>query len=78
MGHRGVMETTQRALIWEYSDEGIKAIVKEAKKAGRFGASHAVGPPEAIKVCVEEGVRSSEHGIFSDEEFIKMMSEGGT
>jgi imidazolonepropionase-like amidohydrolase len=74
----GVMETTERALIREYSDEEIKAIVKEAKKAGRFVASHAVGPPDAIKVCVEEGVRSIEHGIFNDEESIKMMSERGT
>ncbi|MEM2958005.1 MAG: amidohydrolase family protein [Candidatus Jordarchaeaceae archaeon] len=74
----GVMETTERALIREYSDEEIKAIVKEAKKSGRFVASHAVGPPDAIKVCVEEGVRSIEHGIFNDEESIRMMSEKGT
>jgi imidazolonepropionase-like amidohydrolase len=74
----GVMETSERATIQEYSDEEIKTVVNEANRAGRFVAAHAIGPPEAIKVCIEAGVRSIEHGIFNDEESIEMMSEKGT
>lgn len=62
----------------ELSNEEIEAIIKESKKSHRLVAAHAVGPAETIKFCVEAGVRSIEHGIFTDQETIQSMSEKGT
>ena len=74
----GVMEVTDRAGMQELSNEEITAIVNEANKSGRFVAAHAVGPPETIRFCSETGVRSIEHGVFSDQKSIDMMREKGT
>jgi len=74
----GVMEAEEKAGNWEFSDEEIKAIVKEATKCGRSVAAHAVGPTDAIKFCAEVGIKSIEHGIFCDQETIDVMKEKGT
>jgi len=74
----GVMEAEEKAGSWEFSDEEIRAIVKEATKCGRSVAAHAVGPADAIKFCAEVGTKSIEHGIFCDQETIDVMKEKGT
>jgi len=74
----GVMEVSDRTGTQELSDEEITAIVKEAKRLGIFVAAHAVGPPETISFCSEAGVRSIEHGVFSDQKSIDMMKKKGT
>lgn len=74
----GVMEVSDRAGTQELSDEEITAIVKEANRFGIFVAAHAVGPPKTISFCSEAGVRSIEHGVFSDQESIDMMKKKGT
>jgi imidazolonepropionase-like amidohydrolase len=75
-GTGGVLEATVRYGAREYSDEEIYALVQEASRAKIPVAVHAM-VPEAIKVCIEAGVRSIEHGIFSDEECVKAMKEKG-
>jgi imidazolonepropionase-like amidohydrolase len=70
----GVLEATERATAQEFSDEEIRALVGEAKRANIPVCVHALSP-ESIKVCIEAGVKSIEHGIFSDEECIRMMKE---
>ena len=74
----GAMEAVERAGTQEMSDEEISGIVKEAGRLGRFVAAHAVGPPDAIRFCSEAGVRSIEHGVFSDEGALSVMREKGT
>jgi imidazolonepropionase-like amidohydrolase len=60
----------------QYTLEEMKAIVAEARRAGRKVAAHAHGG-EGIKLAVEAGVSSIEHGTFIDEEAVKMMKERG-
>jgi imidazolonepropionase-like amidohydrolase len=73
----GILETTERAFKREFSDEEINGLVQEATRMKLPVAVHALSP-DSIKVCVEAGVRSVEHAIFSDEESIRMMRENGT
>jgi imidazolonepropionase-like amidohydrolase len=51
--------------------------VDEAKKLDRKVAAHAHGT-EGIKLAVQAGVASIEHGSFLDEEGAKMMVQHGT
>ena len=37
-----------------------------------------VGPPEATRFCAEAGVRSIEHGVFSNQQSINAMKEKET
>ncbi|MGH9837224.1 MAG: amidohydrolase family protein [Blastocatellia bacterium] len=61
----------------QYTIEEMKAIVGEAHRAGRKVAAHAHGG-DGIKLAVEAGVDSIEHGTYIDEEAVKMMKERGT
>jgi len=72
----GVMEAEERAGAQEFSDEEIRAIVGEAKRARKPIAVHAL-TAEAIKTCIRAGVDTIEHGIFADEECVNMMKEEG-
>jgi len=74
----GVMEVADRVGTQELSNQEITAILDEAGKWGKFVAAHAVGPPETIGFCAEAGVRSIEHGVFSNQESIDMMTRKGT
>src|SRR5262249_56268376 len=73
----GVLSEGDAVNASQYTLEEIKAIVDEAKKLGRKVAAHAHGT-EAIKLAVEAGVASIEHGSFLDEEDAKMMAARGT
>jgi imidazolonepropionase-like amidohydrolase len=55
----------------------MRAAVDEAKKLGRRVAAHAHGT-EGIKLAVQAGVTSIEHGSFLDEEGARMMAQRGT
>ena len=68
----GVLEATERAHAQEFSDEEINVLVGEASRAGVPVCVHALGA-DTIKICIEAGVKSIEHGIFSDDESIQMM-----
>jgi len=59
--------------------EEMKALVDEAHALGRRVMCHAVGGP-GLRVAIEAGVDSIEHGCYLDEdrELIPMMAELGT
>ncbi len=61
----------------QYTYEELKAMVDEAKKAGRKVTAHAHGA-EGIKIATRAGVASIEHGSFLDEEGAKLMAANGT
>ncbi|MEO6672513.1 MAG: amidohydrolase family protein [Ginsengibacter sp.] len=60
----------------QYSLEEMKAVVEEAHRWGKKVAAHAHGT-EAIKLAIEAGVTSIEHGSLIDDEGIRMMKEKG-
>jgi imidazolonepropionase-like amidohydrolase len=61
----------------QYTLEEMKTIVAEAHRAGRKVAAHAHGG-DGIKLAVQAGVDSIEHGTYIDEAAVKMMKERGT
>ncbi|MEQ1763302.1 MAG: amidohydrolase family protein, partial [Pyrinomonadaceae bacterium] len=61
----------------QYTYEELKAMVDEARKAGRKVTAHAHGT-EGIKIATRAGVASIEHGSFLDEEGAKLMAANGT
>src|SRR5437867_8241074 len=62
----------------EFRLEEMKALVDEAHSLGRRVMCHALGGP-GLRVAVEAGVDSIEHGCYLDEdpELIPMMAERG-
>ncbi len=61
----------------QYSLEEMKIIVSEAHRLGRKVAVHAHGG-DGIKLAVEAGVDSIEHGSYIDDAGIKLMKARGT
>lgn len=55
----------------------MAAVVEEGNKAGVIVASHAQGNT-GVKNSVKAGVHSIEHGIYLDEEAVRMMRAEGT
>ncbi|MEM0265001.1 MAG: amidohydrolase family protein [Candidatus Methanomethylicia archaeon] len=70
----GVMSMRDRPEHTQFSYEEIKAIVDEAQKVGTFVTAHAQGT-QGIKIAISAGVKTIDHGIYLDEEAIKMMKE---
>jgi imidazolonepropionase-like amidohydrolase len=60
-----------------FSPEELKAVVEEANRRGVPVMSHAHSA-EGIKISVNAGVRSIEHGTFIDDETIRLMARKGT
>jgi imidazolonepropionase-like amidohydrolase len=60
----------------QYTLEEMRAIVSVAHRAGRKVAAHAHGG-DGIKLAIEAGVDSIEHGTYIDEEAVRMMKERG-
>src|SRR5262252_2089487 len=62
----------------EFTLEEMKALVDEAHALGRRVMCHALGGP-GLRVAIEAGVDSIEHGCYLDEdrELIPMMAEKG-
>ncbi len=64
--------------VWRnYTYDEMKALVEEAHAFERRVAVHAQGE-EGIKISLQAGVDSIEHGIYLDDESIEMMLEQGT
>lgn len=61
----------------QLTEAELQAGFEEAAKAGKLSASHAQGT-EGIKNAIRAGVRTIEHGIFMDDEAIRLMLERGT
>ncbi len=73
----GVLSEEESVGAPQYSLEEMKAIVEEAHRWGRKVAAHAHGT-EGIKLAIQAGVTSIEHGSLIDDEGIRMMKEKGT
>ncbi|WP_293800115.1 amidohydrolase family protein [uncultured Bosea sp.] len=61
----------------EFSDDEIRACIDEARRNGRTVAAHLHGGP-ALKVCIEAGVHSVEHGILYTEDDVKLVAGSPT
>ena len=73
----GVLSEGDAVGVQQYTLEEMKAIVAASHMAERKVAAHAHGN-EGIKVAVEAGVDSIEHGSTLDEETIALMKRHGT
>jgi imidazolonepropionase-like amidohydrolase len=67
MGSGGVASPTDPLDRCQYSDGEIAAAVEEAERVGKYVAAHC-HPAEAVRRCVEMGVRSIEHATLIDDE----------
>lgn len=72
----GVLSEEESAGAPQYSLDELKMIVEEAHRWGRNVAAHAHGT-EGIKLAIQAGVTSIEHGSLIDDEGIRMMKEKG-
>ena len=55
-----------------YSREEIRAAVEEAERAGKYAAAHAHGGV-GLRIAVEEGVATIEHGALATDEDVALM-----
>ena len=76
MGSGGVSSPSDPISNLQYSEEEIRAIVWEAHSWGTYVMAH-VYTPEAIRRCVEFGVRSIEHANLIDAETAAFVAERG-
>jgi imidazolonepropionase-like amidohydrolase len=60
----------------QFTEAEVSAMVEEAHRAGRPVASHAQGTP-GIKLALENGVDTIEHGFYIDDEAIDLFLETG-
>ena len=73
----GVFSKGDNPLLEQYSPEEMRVLIAESHRLGRKVATHAHSTI-AIKDAVLAGVDSIEHGIFIDDEGIRLMKEHGT
>ena len=76
MGSGGVASPTDPIWNLQYSEEEIRAVVWEAKSWRTYVMAHAY-TAEAIRRCVEYGVRSIEHANLIDREVAGFCTEQG-
>ena len=74
----GVMDATVKGEpgILRMPPEMVKACCDEAHKLGLYVAAH-VESPEGVRVALENGVDSIEHGAQPDDEIIRLFKEKG-
>lgn len=76
MGSGGVMSPNDPLDRCQYSEAEIRAIVEECARHGAYVCAHC-HPTEAIRRCVEYGVRSIEHGTLIDEDTAAFVAKEG-
>ena len=76
MGGGGVSSLYDPLDVTEYTFEEAKAVVDVARTWNTYVAVH-INTKEAIKMWVEAGAKSMEHGFFIDEDTAKLMAEKG-
>ena len=76
VGSGGVMSPNDPLDRCQYSEGEIRAIVDECTRHGAYVCAHC-HPTEAIRRCVEYGVRSIEHGTMIDEETAAFVAKKG-
>ncbi|KAI1857461.1 hypothetical protein JX265_011196 [Neoarthrinium moseri] len=72
MGSGGVSSPTDKIDHLQFTGDEIQAMVQCAKNAGTYVTAHAY-TAEAIRHCIENGVKGIEHGNFLDEETAELM-----
>jgi imidazolonepropionase-like amidohydrolase len=76
MGSGGVLSPSDPLDRCQYSEAEIRAIVEECTRHGAYVCAHC-HPTEAIRRCVEYGVRSIEHGTLINDETAAFVAEKG-
>lgn len=76
MASGGVLSTSDPLERCQYTEAEIRAIVEECTRQGAYVCAHC-HPTEAIRRCVEFGVRSIEHGTLIDEETAVFVAKQG-
>lgn len=76
MGSGGVLSQSDPLERCQYSEAEIRAVVEECARHGAYVCAHCY-PAEAIRRCVEFGVRSIEHGTLIDESTAAVVAEKG-
>lgn len=74
MASGGVGSMGDRPEHTQFTLEELKAIVEEARRAGKFVTAHCHGA-EAIKNCIKAGVKTVDHASYSDDETIEMAKK---
>ena len=77
MATAGVLSEEESVGGPQYSLEEMKVCIEEAARWGKKVAAHAHGA-EGIRMAVQAGVASIEHGSLVDEEGLRLMKERGT
>lgn len=72
----GVSSTSSNLQGSVYSREEIRAAVEEAHRVGKYAAAHAHGGL-GLRLAVEEGVSTIEHGALTTDDDIALMKERG-
>lgn len=73
MGSGGAASPTDPLWMLQYSEEEIRAAVDETARRRTYVMAHA-HTSDAIRRCVEYGVRSVEHGTLSDRDTAKVVA----
>ena len=76
MASGGVLSPNDPLDRCQYSEGEIRAIVEECRRCGAYVCAHC-HPSEAIRRCVEYGVRCIEHGTLIDEETAAFVTAKG-
>lgn len=74
MASGGVLSKSVPLDRCQYSEAEIRAIVEECRRWGSYVCAHC-HPAEAIRRCVEYGVRSIEHGTLIDVETAALVAD---
>lgn len=72
----GVLSDTATGVLQQMEDDELFEIVRAAKRVGRDVTSHSHGT-EGINAALKAGVRSIEHGTYTDASTIKLFKQNG-
>lgn len=76
MASGGVLSPNDPLERCQYSEAEIRAIVEECERHGAYACAHCHAA-QAIRRCVEFGVRTIEHGTLIDEETARFVAQNG-
>jgi len=76
MASGGVLSPADPLDRCQYSEAEIRAIVEECRRHGAYVCAHC-HPAEAIRRCVQLGVRSIEHGTLIDDATAQLVAAAG-
>jgi imidazolonepropionase-like amidohydrolase len=76
MASGGVASPTDPIWMNQYREDEIRAIVNEATERRTYVSAHC-HPVEAVRRCIEYGVRVIEHGTLMDDKTARRVAERG-